>query len=144
MVRVDTKHSFCVFSSAVNCLSLNRNKENLTVCPDLQLVSKGRKMLSLAMEFGSFFAGTICVMGQSSVVWYSSWAVASVNWDPSIGIRFFLLGLEQKHILIVAYYRWGESPPWNCKWSQGSGQSSEEIRTAEGDGSGKVLAWDGP
>lgn len=25
----------------------------------------------------------------------------SVNWDPSIGIKFFLLGLEQKHILIV-------------------------------------------
>lgn len=27
--------------------------------------------------------------------------MASVNWDPSIGIKSFFLGLEQKHILIV-------------------------------------------
>lgn len=66
--------------------------------------------------------------------------MASVNWDPSIGIKLFLLGLEQKHVLIVACYLWGEFPVWNCKWYRGSGRSRGEIRTAEVGKSGKTLA----
>lgn len=70
--------------------------------------------------------------------------MASVNWDPSTGVKFFLLGLEKKLVLIVTCSLWGEFPLWNCKWCWGRGRSRGEIRTAEVSDSGKVIAQDVP